>query len=87
VPYSVPSPSGYTSCCHDNISSSTLVEIDQRDRGFYCSTIKEILVIGAVSTPGTSVNFYENTRHNVPGDSHLQPFFVSLFLHLPDGLF
>jgi hypothetical protein len=31
-----------------------------------------VLMIDAVSTSETSVNFYETTRPNIPEDSHLQ---------------
>jgi hypothetical protein len=40
-------------------------------RGVYCLYHQGILVMEAVSTSETPVNFYQNTRRNIPEDSHI----------------
>jgi hypothetical protein len=49
---------------------------------WYMSDVSEVLVASitlmmeAVSTSETSVNFYQTTRSNIPEDSHKVPLFV-----------
>jgi hypothetical protein len=38
----------------------------------FCNIALFALMIEAVSTSETSVNFYQTTRDNIPGDGHLQ---------------
>jgi hypothetical protein len=49
-----------------DVAPSSLAEIDRHFRGA-CS-----LMMAAVSTSETSINFYETTRRNIPEDGHLQ---------------
>jgi hypothetical protein len=60
-----------------DIAPCCLVEVYRRFRGAYClhhqgdeSLIT--LMLEAVSTFETSVNFYQTSRRNIPEDSHLQ---------------
>jgi hypothetical protein len=54
-----------------DVAPCSPVETDRRFRGAYC--LWAALMMEAVSTSETSVNFYETTRSNIPEDSHLHP--------------
>jgi hypothetical protein len=56
----------------------SLVEIDGRLRDTHCLHHQGALMIEAVSTSETLVNFYEIARRKVPEYSHLQT--ISCFL-------
>jgi hypothetical protein len=55
------------------IVTCSLVEVDRRFRGATVSIITAMiaLMMEAVRTSKTSVNFYKTTRHNTLEDSHL----------------
>jgi hypothetical protein len=61
-----------------DVAPCSLAEIDRRFRRTYClhHCIRAILLIAlmmeAVSTSETTVNFYQTTRRNIPEDSHLR---------------
>jgi hypothetical protein len=50
-----------------DIELCSLVQVDQRFRGAYC----DALMMEAVHTSETSVNFYKNTQRNNPEGCHL----------------
>jgi hypothetical protein len=52
-----------------NVAPCSLVEIDRRFRGAYCLHHQIALVIEAVSTSETSVNFYVTAGRNIPAYS------------------
>jgi hypothetical protein len=52
-----------------DVSPCSLVKVDRRFRGAYCSIIT--LMMEAVRTSETSVNFNVTTRHYIPEDSTL----------------
>jgi hypothetical protein len=51
-----------------DVAPCSQVEIGRRFRGSYCLIS---LMMEAVNTSETKVNFYETTRRNIPVDSHL----------------
>jgi hypothetical protein len=52
-----------------DVEPCNLVEIDRRLRGAYC--LNHSLIMEAVSTSETSVNFYQISERNIPENSHL----------------
>jgi hypothetical protein len=56
------------------VAPCSLVEVYRRFRGPCCLHHQgdESLIMEAASTPETSVNVYQTTRHNNPEDSHLK---------------
>jgi hypothetical protein len=65
-----------------DVAPCSLEQIDIRFRGAYClhhqgalttnNTIIRSLMMEAIRTSETSVNFCETTRRNIPEDSHIQ---------------
>jgi hypothetical protein len=53
-----------------DIAPYTLVEVDRRFRSAYC--IIKAVIMEAVHTSETSVNFYEVTRRSIPEGCHLE---------------
>jgi hypothetical protein len=53
-----------------DVAPCGLVEVDRHFRGAYCLHHQVALMVEAVSTSETSVNFYETTRRNIPEDLH-----------------
>jgi hypothetical protein len=54
------------------VAPCSLEEIDRHFRGAYCLHHQgELLMMEAVSTSETSVNFYETTLPNIPEDRYL----------------
>jgi hypothetical protein len=57
-----------------DVAPCSLVEVYQHFRGACCLHHQDIitLMLEAVTTPETSVNFYQMTQCNILEDSHLQ---------------
>jgi hypothetical protein len=51
-----------------DVAPCSLVEIDRSFRGTYCPE----LMMGALSSSETSMNFYQTVLRNIPEDGHLQ---------------
>jgi hypothetical protein len=54
-----------------DIALCSLVDIDQGFRGPYCLHHQITLMLEAVSSSETSVNFYKTTRRNILEYSHI----------------
>jgi hypothetical protein len=52
-----------------DVEPCSLVEVDRHFRGYYCLIA---LMMEAVSTSETSVNFYETTWRDIPEGCHIQ---------------
>jgi hypothetical protein len=59
-----------------DIALCSLVEVYRRFRGAYCLGHEDALMVEAVSTSETSVNFYQTTRRNISEDIHCNTFSV-----------
>jgi hypothetical protein len=59
-----------------NVAPCSLVEFNQSFRGAYCLHHQDdtliALMMGALSTYETLVNFYQTTQRNISEDSHLR---------------
>jgi hypothetical protein len=51
-----------------DVVSCGLVETDNISRALTAFIIRAVVATEAVSTPETSVNIYNTTRHNIPKD-------------------
>jgi hypothetical protein len=54
-----------------DVALCSMVETDRRFRGAYCLHHQGALVMEALSTSETSVDFYHTARRNIPEESHL----------------